>query len=47
VSDGDQARRIGTRFDTSLPGDSSAGHTYGTTLSPQQKNALIEYLKTL
>jgi cytochrome c553 len=47
VSDGDRARRIGTRFDTSLPGDSSAGHTYGTTLSPQQKNALIEYLKTL
>jgi mono/diheme cytochrome c family protein len=47
VSDGDQARRIGTRFDTSLPGDSSAGHPYGTKLSPQQKLALIEYLKTL
>jgi mono/diheme cytochrome c family protein len=47
VSDGDQAKRIGTRVDTSLPGDSSAGHVYGTTLSPQQKIALIEYLKTL
>jgi hypothetical protein len=47
VSDGDQAKRIGTRVDTSLPGDSSAGHVYGTALSPQQKIALIEYLKTL
>jgi len=34
------------RFDTSLPGNSSAGHTYGITLKPAEKNALIEFLKT-
>lgn len=34
------------RYDTSLPGNSSAGHDYGTTLSAEEKRALIEYLKT-
>jgi hypothetical protein len=34
------------RFDTSLPGNSSAGHSYGLDLSASDKNALIEYLKT-
>jgi len=34
------------RFDTSLPGNSPAGHTYGITLKPAEKNALIEFLKT-
>ena len=34
------------RFDTSLPGNSSAGHVYGVNLKPAEKNALIEYLKT-
>ncbi len=47
VSGGDQAKQAGTPFDTSLPGDSSAGHRYGTTLSAEQKRALLEYLKTL
>ncbi len=35
------------RFDTTLPGNSNAGHTYGTTLTDEQKWALIEYMKTL
>jgi len=34
------------RFDTSLPGNSAAGHRYGITLKPAEKNALIEFLKT-
>jgi hypothetical protein len=36
------------RFDTTEPGNSNAGHTAGTKeLTPQQKRALLEYLKTL
>jgi hypothetical protein len=34
------------KFDTSLPGNSAAGHVYGVTLSPEDKDALVEYLKT-
>ena len=34
-------------FDTSLPGNSNAGHDYGTDLSAEDQRALIEYLKTL
>ncbi|HTO78516.1 MAG TPA: cytochrome c, partial [Methylocystis sp.] len=38
------------RFDTSLSGNSNAGHEgayYGTELSPSDKDALVEYMKTL
>lgn len=34
-------------FDTTKPGNSNAGHTYGTTLSADEKSALIEYMKKL
>ena len=37
------------KFDTRLPGNSNAGHEgreYGTELSPADKDALVEYLKT-
>jgi mono/diheme cytochrome c family protein len=34
------------RYDTSIPGNSNAGHTYGTTLPDGDKLALVEYLKT-
>lgn len=37
-------------FDTRLPGNSNTGHTgaaYGTELSPEDTQALLEYLKTL
>jgi hypothetical protein len=47
VSDGGEAERIGTRLDVSRPGNSNAGHTYGTTLSAEDKQALLEYMKTL
>jgi hypothetical protein len=34
-------------FDTSLDGNNNTGHEYGTTLSADEKNALIEYIKKL
>jgi hypothetical protein len=45
------AATIGDRatftFDTSLSGNSNAGHEYGTTLGETQRMELIEYLKTV
>ncbi len=35
------------KFDTSLKGNSRSGHIYGAELSPSEKKALIEFLKTL
>jgi hypothetical protein len=34
-------------FDSRLPGNSNAGHVYGTTLDADSKSALLEYLKSL
>jgi mono/diheme cytochrome c family protein len=34
-------------FDTSITGNSNAGHEHGTQLSAEDRRALIEYLKTL
>ena len=34
-------------FDTSLAGNSNSGHVYGTTLSPEDRQALLEYLKSI
>jgi mono/diheme cytochrome c family protein len=34
-------------FDTAEPGNGNGGHDYGTTLTPPQTDALLEYLKTL
>jgi hypothetical protein len=47
VSEGDAAKRMGFSYDTHLPGNGNAGHLYGVELTPAQKKALIEYLKTL
>jgi hypothetical protein len=33
--------------DTTLPGNGNGGHTWGTTLTPPEKEALLEYLKSL
>ena len=41
------AARRARCYDTSQPGNSNAGHTYGTTLPADSKRALIEYSKTL
>lgn len=36
-----------TELDTTLPGNGNQGHTYGANLRPEDKAALIEYMKTL
>jgi len=35
------------RYDTALPGNNNGGHVYGTTLTPEEKDALVEYMKKL
>ena len=35
-----------TRYDTTIPGNANGGHLYGTTLSDDDKRAIVEYLKT-
>jgi mono/diheme cytochrome c family protein len=47
VSDGAEAQRVGTLYDTAQPGNGNAGHSYGTDLPAESKRALLEYLKTL
>ena len=47
VSEGPDAERRGTRYDTSIIGNSNQGHLWGTDLAPDQKRALVEYLKLL
>jgi Cytochrome C oxidase, cbb3-type, subunit III len=47
VSSGPAAERQGVRYETSRPGNGNAGHLYGVELTPIQKKALIEFLKTL
>jgi cytochrome c5 len=47
VSSGQEAEAVGVRFDTSLKGNGNAGHTYGSTLTREERELLLEYLKTL
>lgn len=47
VSDSPEAKRVGTRLDTASKGGSNQGHEFGTRLSSAEKDALVEYLKTL
>lgn len=47
VTSGLEAERIGTRYDVSQRGSGNQGHTYGTELQQKEKEALVEYLKTL
>jgi len=46
VVQGPEAERVGTAYDTTLPGNSNAGHNYATDIPADQKRALLEYLKT-
>jgi hypothetical protein len=46
ITDG-EAERVGTRYDVNERSSSNRGHEYGTDLPQSQKDALIEYLKTL
>lgn len=47
VSAGTEAERAGFRYDTSVAGNGNGGHLWGTTLSSDDKSALLEYLKSL
>ncbi|MBI4756870.1 MAG: hypothetical protein HY778_15925 [Betaproteobacteria bacterium] len=44
---GEDAERIGTRHDVTARGAGNEGHDFGTTLAEEDKEALVEYLKTL
>jgi hypothetical protein len=43
----EQDGRVFFLFDTTLPGNGNGGHVYGADLGEAEKNALLEYLKTL
>jgi mono/diheme cytochrome c family protein len=47
IAQGTEAERIGTRFDTSERANGNGGHVFGVDLPPGEKNALLEYLKTI
>ncbi len=47
VSSGPEAERVGERYDTGVPGNSNAGHRYGTDLPEADKAALLAYLKAI
>ena len=47
VTDTPEAQRVGTRLDTASKGGGNQGHEFGTGLSASEKDALVEYLKTL
>ena len=47
VSDTPEAQRVGTKLDTASKGGGNHGHEFGTALSAEEKDALVEYLKTL
>jgi len=47
VTQGAEAERVGTKYDVRERASGNQGHEYGTRLPPTEKNALIEYLKTL
>jgi hypothetical protein len=44
---GIEAKYVGTKYDTTQRAAGNQGHAFGTELSPADKDALIEYLKTL
>lgn len=47
VTQGSDAERVGTKYDTGERSNSSRGHDFGTRLLEPDKDALVEYLKTL
>jgi hypothetical protein len=42
-----EAQQVGSKIDVTQKGNGNQGHLYGTTLSLEEKDALIEYMKTL
>jgi cytochrome c peroxidase len=47
VTSGASAERIGTRHDTAERSNSNQGHEFGVAIPSGDKDALLEYLKTL
>ncbi|MGH2412143.1 MAG: c-type cytochrome, partial [Microcystaceae cyanobacterium] len=47
VSEGSEAQKVGFKYDIKVTANGNQGHLYGTELSGEEKQALIEYLKTL
>ena len=47
IATGPEAEKHGVLFDTAERGNGNAGHTYGSSLSVTEREALLEYLKTL
>jgi hypothetical protein len=46
VTSGPEAERVGFRYETRVPGNGNGGHLWGTELPPDEKRALLEFLKT-
>jgi Cytochrome c len=47
ICQGPEAEGTGFRYDTGVAGNDNKGHLWGTSLSAEDKKALIEYLKTM
>ncbi len=47
ITQGPEAKKVGTLFDVSRKGNGNGGHLFGTDLPDGDKENLIEYLKTL
>ncbi len=47
VSTGPETEKAGFKFETMLRGNSNSGHVYGVELNAAEKDALIEFMKTL
>lgn len=47
ISIGKEAKQSGFFFDTQVKGNGNSGHSFGTDLNRSDKDALVEYLKTL
>jgi hypothetical protein len=47
VTQGPEAERVGSKYDVSQKGGGNMGHVFGVDLPQVEKDALIEYMKTL
>ncbi|MGH8770361.1 MAG: c-type cytochrome, partial [Burkholderiales bacterium] len=47
ITQGEEAMRVGNKYDVNDKGNGNHGHEYGIRLTPEEKDALVEFLKTL
>jgi hypothetical protein len=47
IAQGPEAEKVGTLYDVSRKGNGNGGHLFGTSLRAEEKETLLEYLKTL